>query len=75
MTQERKSLIRRFFGGLWALLTWLRTSLANLFFLLEFADAEELARAHEAIDLITARGYDRSKNLRERLASFLPKKP
>ena len=43
--------------------------------MLEFADAEELARAHEAIDLITARGYDRSKNLRERLASFLPKKP
>lgn len=42
--------------------------------MLEFADAEELARAHEAIDLITARGYDRSKNLRERLASFLPKK-
>lgn len=43
--------------------------------MLEFADAEELARAHDAIDLITARGYDRSKNLRERLASFLPKKP
>ena len=43
--------------------------------LLEFADAEELARAHEAIDLITARGYDRSKNLHERLASFIPKKP
>ena len=43
--------------------------------MLEFADAEELARAHEAIDLITARGYDRSKNLRERLTSFLPNKP
>jgi len=41
--------------------------------MLEFADAEELARAHEAIDLITARGYDRSKNLRERLTSFLAK--
>ena len=39
MTQERKSLIRRFFGGLWALLTWLRTSLANLFFLLFIAIA------------------------------------
>ena len=34
MTNERKGLIRRFFGGLWALLTWVRTSLANLFFLL-----------------------------------------
>lgn len=34
MTNERKGLIRRFFGGMWALLTWVRTSLANLFFLL-----------------------------------------
>lgn len=39
MTQERKGLIRRFFGGLWALLTWLRASLANLFFLLFLAVA------------------------------------
>ena len=33
MAEAKKSLIRRFFGGLWRLLTWLRVGLSNLVFL------------------------------------------
>jgi hypothetical protein len=41
--------------------------------LLEFVDEEELSRAHDAIGLITTRGYNRSKDLHARLESFLAK--
>lgn len=39
--------------------------------LLEYADDEELRRAHEAVALITARGFNRAKALSELLHSFL----
>jgi hypothetical protein len=39
--------------------------------LLEQADEQEIARAREAIAMITARGFNRSKNLSERLQPFL----
>lgn len=38
--------------------------------LLEYADESEVARAQESIALITARGFNRSKNLSERLQAF-----
>lgn len=41
--------------------------------LLEYADEPEIARAQEAITLITKRGFNRSKNLDERLQPFLTK--
>lgn len=39
--------------------------------LLEHADEEEVARAQAAIAIITARGFNRSKDLSERLRPFL----
>lgn len=38
--------------------------------LLEYADESEVARAQESIALITARGFNRSTNLSERLQAF-----
>jgi len=39
--------------------------------LLEYADAEEINRAQDSVELITSRGFHRSKNLSELLQSFL----
>lgn len=41
----------------------------DLHALLEVADATEIARAEEALDLITARGFHRGRDLREALAA------
>ncbi|HRI53054.1 MAG TPA: nucleotidyl transferase AbiEii/AbiGii toxin family protein [Pseudomonadota bacterium] len=45
---------------------------ADILALLEYADAEELNRAQESVELITARGFHRAKDLSALLQSFLP---
>lgn len=45
---------------------------ADILALLEYADAEELHRAQESVELITARGFHRAKDLSALLQSFLP---
>lgn len=44
---------------------------ADILALLEYADADELNRARESVELITSRGFHRAKDLNALLQSFL----